>query len=97
MVLAFDLSVALGLCPPEDAARVRRHLTAQGMPTGLDAGAFTGRMPDPATLIDHMAADKKVKDGRIRFVLARGIGKAFVADDVALEVVRELLDRAAAA
>jgi len=97
MVMAFDLSVALGLCPPEDAARVRRHLTAHGMPTGLDAGAFTGRILDPAALIDHMAADKKVKDGRIRFVLARGIGKAFVAEDVALGAVRELLDRAAAA
>ncbi|HUT47972.1 MAG TPA: 3-dehydroquinate synthase [Alphaproteobacteria bacterium] len=97
IVMAFDLSVALGLCPPEDAGRVRRHLTAHGMPTGLDACAFTGHTPDPARLIDHMAADKKVKDGRIRFVLARGIGKAFVAEDVALGAVRELLDRAAAA
>ena len=44
-----------------------------------------------------MAADKKVKDGRIRFVLARGIGQAFIADDVALDAVRDLLDRAAAA
>jgi 3-dehydroquinate synthase len=97
MVMAFDLSAALGLCPPEDAARVRRHLSAHGLPTGLDAKIFSGRAPATAALLDLMAADKKVKDGRIRFVLVRGIGRAFVADEVALDAVRDILDRAAAA
>jgi len=97
MVMAFDLSAALGLCPGEDAARVRRHLATHGLPTGLDSKVFAGALPGSATLIDLMATDKKVKDGRIRFVLARGIGQAFVADDVALDAVRDLLDRAAAA
>jgi len=97
IAMAFDLSASLGLCPPEDAARVRRHFAAHDLPSGLDAKIFSGRRPSSSDLIELMAADKKVKDGRIRFVLARGIGQAFIADDVALEAVRDLLDRAAAA
>jgi 3-dehydroquinate synthase len=97
IAMAFDLSTSLGLCPPEDAARVRRHFAAHDLPSGLDAKIFSGRRPSSSDLIELMAADKKVKDGRIRFVLARGIGQAFIADDVALEAVRDLLDRAAAA
>jgi len=97
MVMAFELSATLGLCPPEDAARMRRHLSAHGLPTGLSAQAFGGRRPDPDRLIEHMAADKKVANGRVRFVLTRGIGAAFMADDVELSAVRKILDRATAA
>ena len=39
-----------------------------------------------------MAHDKKVRQGRITFVLARGIGRAFVANDVPIEAVRTVLD-----
>ena len=38
-----------------------------------------------------MAQDKKVRDGRLRFVLARGIGEAFVAEDVPMDAVRATL------
>jgi 3-dehydroquinate synthase len=38
-----------------------------------------------------MGQDKKVVDGRLRFILARGIGEAFVADGVDTGVVRSLL------
>ena len=47
--------------------------------------------------IEHMRHDKKVAAGRIAFVLVRGIGEAFVANDVALDDVRRLLGAAAAA
>lgn len=43
-----------------------------------------------------MAQDKKVVDGRLRFVLARGIGEAFVADDVPGDAVLRLLEDALA-
>lgn len=79
-VMAFELSVAMGLCPAEDAARVRRHLAAVGLPTSLEL--FQGIIWDPARLIEHMTSDKKVKDGRNVFVLVRGIGKAFLSADV---------------
>jgi 3-dehydroquinate synthase len=95
MVLAFDLSVQLGLCPAEDAARVRRHLAAIGLPTGL--GANLGTQSTPERLVDHMMRDKKVQEGRITFVLAHGIGKAFVSRDVSFEDVHQLLRNAAQA
>ena len=95
MAMAFDLSARLGLCPAEDAVRVRRHLAACGLPTGLDS--LPGRAWRTADLIDHMRQDKKVRDGRIAFVLVRGIGQAFVARDVDVAEVEALLERAVAA
>lgn len=94
MVLAFDLSVRLGLCPPEDAERLRRHLRAVGLPTRL--GEIEGGW-DTAALLRHMAKDKKVRDGRLTFVLTRGIGRAFVSSDVDLDAVAGLLGGALAA
>lgn len=38
-----------------------------------------------------MHHDKKVRDGRLTFVLARGIGKAFVSRDVAPQAIEALL------
>ena len=89
LCLAFDLSTRLGLCAATDADRVRRHLAAAGLPTTIDD--LPARAWNAGRLIEHMAHDKKVRAGRVTFVLARGIGKAFVADDVPIETVRTLL------
>ena len=95
MVMAFDLSVHLGLCPAGDAARVKRHFAAVGLPMSLDSVA--GQDWSSNALINHMRLDKKVRDGRITFILARGIGDAFIADGVSLKDVEALLDNAIAA
>ncbi|MFN3644078.1 MAG: 3-dehydroquinate synthase [Gemmobacter sp.] len=87
--LAFDLSARLGLCPPADARRVRAHLRAMGMMAAL--ADIPGDLPDAAGLLALMAQDKKVIDGRLRFVLARGIGQAFIAEDVPGDAVAALL------
>jgi 3-dehydroquinate synthase len=89
MVLAFDLSVRLGLCPTEDAARVRRHLETAGLPCGFAALPAIRWSAD--ALIAHMTRDKKVRDGRTTFVLARGIGEAFVSREVDIDDVHQLL------
>jgi 3-dehydroquinate synthase len=96
MVMAFDLSVRLGLCPAEDADRVRRHLSAVGLPTRLSEVAGVPSW-NPAELLGHMARDKKVDQGRITFVLVRGIGQAFTARDIADADVSAVLERACAA
>ena len=44
-----------------------------------------------------MSHDKKVRDGQVTFILARGIGDAFIARDIKPETVRRLLDGAVAA
>jgi 3-dehydroquinate synthase len=96
LAMAFDFSVALGLCPAGDAARVRHHLEAVGLATSPRAIAGdNARSWDASRLVEHMRGDKKNRDGRITFVLARGIGRAFVARGVdeapALETVRRAL------
>ena len=87
--LAFELSSRLGLCPQEDPSRLRQHLREMRMKA--DLSDIEGELPNADGLIALMMQDKKVRDGRIRFVLARGIGAAFVADDVPMEAVRALL------
>ncbi|MBB3066348.1 3-dehydroquinate synthase [Limibacillus halophilus] len=80
MMMAFDFSVRLGLCPAEDAERLRRHTASLGLPT--DPSQVPGQFFAPAALIEHMTRDKKVRDGRMTFILARGIGKAFITSEV---------------
>lgn len=92
--LAFALSQRLGLCSQEAPSRVRAHLRAMGMK--VDLADIPGDLPDAETLLGFMAQDKKVMDGRLRFILARDIGQAFVADDVPGEAVLSLLRDAGA-
>jgi 3-dehydroquinate synthase len=87
--LAFETSRRLGLCSADDALRVRRHFQDVGLP--VDLAAVPGSLPDAAALVALMGQDKKVRDGRIAFVLARGIGAAFVAPEVDLAVVAGVL------
>ncbi|HSE77576.1 MAG TPA: 3-dehydroquinate synthase [Alphaproteobacteria bacterium] len=95
ITLAFELSARLGLCATGDAERVRRHLEAVGLPTAL-ARADLGRL-DANSLIASMAHDKKARGGAAIFILARGIGEAFVARDVDPAALRALLADAVAA
>ncbi|MBO9408757.1 3-dehydroquinate synthase [Shimia sp. R9_1] len=87
--LAFELSARLGLCSQEDPSRVRQHLREMGMK--VDLKDIEGELPDADALLDLMGQDKKVVDGQLRFILARGIGNAFVTADVPRDVVRALL------
>ena len=89
MALAFDYSARIGLCAPEHAARVRRHLAAMGLPdslgaAGIDAGG--------ARLVEHMRHDKKMDAGTLPFLLARGIGRTFLDKSVQLADVAAFLD-----
>jgi shikimate kinase/3-dehydroquinate synthase len=88
LCLAFALSARLGLCGDADAARVRAHIGACGLPSRI---ADLGRALSAATLVGHMRRDKKARDGGLVFILARGIGQAFVATDVAEQAVTDLL------
>lgn len=90
--LAFETSFRLGLCSQEEPSRVREHLKTMGMKT--DLADIPGDLPDADTLLGLMGQDKKVLDGKLRFILAREIGDAFVATDVDLSVVRSVLEDA---
>ncbi|HVC59285.1 MAG TPA: 3-dehydroquinate synthase [Acetobacteraceae bacterium] len=86
--LAFRLSARLGYCSSADADRVVSHVAAMGLPAEL---AMLNRRFSAATLVGHMRRDKKVRDGALNFVLARGIGQTFTAADVPMAAVTELL------
>ncbi|MEP1538286.1 MAG: 3-dehydroquinate synthase [Paracoccaceae bacterium] len=90
--LAFELSARLGLCAQEDPSRVRAHLKDMGMKT--DLSDIPGDLPGADALMDLMGQDKKVIDGKLRFVLAREIGSAFVTSDVPSDAVKDVLNAA---
>ena len=89
MSLAFDLSVHLGHCDHQDARRVRTHLESVGLPVSL--AQIQGGMPDKIAVLAHMDHDKKVRDGKLTFVLARKIGEAFLTQDVPRQAVLDVL------
>jgi shikimate kinase/3-dehydroquinate synthase len=86
--LAFRLSADLGLCDRAESERVVAHMAAVGLPAEL---ALLNRRFSAANLIAHMQRDKKMRDGKLHFVLARGIGQAFTKADVPAEAVTALL------
>ena len=85
IIQAFAVSVKLGLCSAQDLERTKAHLEKAGLPISPPALS-------PEALLAHMHKDKKVKDGKMVFILSRGIGKAFISDAVqeadVLEIVR---------
>ncbi len=87
--LAFELSQRMGLCAQEAPSRVRAHLKSMGMKT--DLADIAGDLPGAEALLALMGQDKKVIDGRLRFILARAIGDAFVAADVPSDLVLGVL------
>ena len=93
MVLAFDLSARLGLAPKEDWVRVRDHLKNIGLPVSPPKSGQHGPITT-ARLMAHMGQDKKVKDGAITFILARGIGQAFTTAAVPPAQVEDMLTSA---
>jgi 3-dehydroquinate synthase len=87
--LAFAFSARRGLLPAAEAARVERHLAAVGLPVRVCAVA--GGVPDADRLMELIAQDKKVRRGKLTFILARGIGASFIAHDVDAAEVRDFL------
>ena len=80
MVLAHRFSSRLNLAKPDDARRVEAHLRTVGLPTDLDD--ISGSLPDAEALVSYIAQDKKVSRGSLSFILTRGIGRSFIANDV---------------
>jgi len=87
-LMAFDLSARLGLSPAPALDRLRAHLDAVGMPTRLPAIEGGWQVE---RLMAHFAHDKKVDQGRLTFILARGIGQSFISRDVPEDSLREVL------
>jgi 3-dehydroquinate synthase len=89
MSLAFEFSARRALLPRAEAERVTRHLAAVGLPTRVSE--VPGGVPDADRLMDLIAQDKKVKRGKLTFILVRGIGASFIAPAVDASEVRAFL------
>jgi len=87
--LAFETSARLGLCSQEIPSRLRAHLRTMGMAT--DLADIPGDLPDADALLALMGQDKKVVAGKLRFIMVRAIGEAFVTSGVPSETVLGVL------
>jgi 3-dehydroquinate synthase len=87
--LAAEFSVRLGGLAPEQAARAIRHLSGTGLPVRL--AEIAGGPPDADRLMELIAQDKKVRHGKLTFVLLRDIGAAYMSHDVDPALVRAFL------
>ncbi len=87
--MAFALSSELGLCPRQETDRLHRHLISTGLPATVDQIELKTLTPE--VIMQHMRQDKKVTDGRLTFILARGIGRAFIENYVAEDAVTRML------
>src|SRR6202008_1139848 len=93
MVLAAEFSASLGMIPQAAAVRVERHLAEVGLPTRLQdiAGFAQEGLADADALMALMAQDKKVRRGKLTFILLEAIGRAVIARDVEPDRVRDFL------
>jgi 3-dehydroquinate synthetase len=90
MALAFDFSATRqGLCTKTEAACVIRHLAAAGLPTRIQD--IPAPLPAIGELMELIAQDKKIKRGRLTFILVHGIGDAFIENGVDAAEVRAFL------
>lgn len=90
MVLAHKFSAQKGLSSTQDGVRIQRHLQKAGLPTSLNE--IKGNLPPTRELMHHISQDKKVSRGKLNFILTKGIGKAFIANDVDPEEVSQFLE-----
>ncbi|HXF65611.1 MAG TPA: 3-dehydroquinate synthase [Burkholderiales bacterium] len=87
MVLAARLSRRLGLIGAQEVERITALIAAAGLPVHPpDLGL--------ARYLELMGRDKKVAGGRIRFVLLRRIGEAFLSEEVPHAALAEVLGEA---
>ena len=89
LVMAADLSMRLGRCAPDQAARIKRLVAAAALPTAPPAEM------SPDAFLTHMARDKKAQDTGLRFVLLQdGPGQAELVDAVPPQALKQTLEAA---
>ena len=85
MYAAAELAVKSGIYNPQEASLIRELIESYALPALI---------PDdlsPADMISAMEIDKKVKAGRIKFVLPEAIGKVRLEDDVDRQLIRDII------
>jgi 3-dehydroquinate synthase len=86
MLAAGEISLAMGLWRPGDQQRQRAVIAAAGLPLAWPA-------LDPQAVLACLQGDKKVRSGKVRFVLPTAIGTVEIRDDVGPEIIVLALER----
>jgi 3-dehydroquinate synthetase len=86
IVAACAISVKRAGLPPDQHAAIVDLLGRFGLPTRLPQNY------PRKTILDAVKFDKKFKSGKVRFVVTRRIGRAYVADNVTLDDIREAVE-----
>jgi 3-dehydroquinate synthase len=87
MVAAARMSAEIAGLPAEHVKRIVALLEAFELPTRLPQSITSG------AIIEHMKHDKKFSEGKIRFVLLRSLGDAFVTKDVTPEQIEQAIEQ----
>ena len=84
MAAVASLAVQRGVFPQADAERQKRLIRSAGLPS---------QWPDldPDLVLSTLQGDKKVRNGRLRFVMPSGIGAVSIMDDVSSDEIRACL------
>ncbi len=84
MIAAGEVSLAMGLWSQEDQSRQKAVIAAAGLPLAWPD-------LDPEAVLECLQGDKKVRDGKVRFVLATSLGTVEIRDDVSSDTIRAVL------
>jgi 3-dehydroquinate synthase len=84
MIAAGEVSLAMGLWSQEDQSRQKAVIAAAGLPLAWPD-------LDPEAVLECLQGDKKVRDGKVRFVLPTGLGTVEIRDDVSATTIRAVL------
>ncbi len=88
-VLAHEFSNRMNLCDADSVERVKQHFKAVGLPTTM--AQIPGDLPNAEKLLEYIAQDKKVTRGELTFILTKGLGKSYIANNVTASEVLAFL------
>jgi 3-dehydroquinate synthase len=84
MIAAGEVSLGMGLWSQDDQRRQKAVIAAAGLPMAWPD-------LDPDAVLECLQGDKKVRDGKVRFVLPTGLGTVEIRDDVSAATIRSVL------
>jgi 3-dehydroquinate synthase len=84
-IMAADLSRRLGWLTERDVERTKELFQAAGLP-------IKGPQLETEKYLNLMGLDKKVSDGKIRFVLLKALGQAVISNDVPPDLLKQTLE-----
>ena len=79
----------MNLCDADSVERVKEHFKQVGLPTKISD--IPGSMPGADKLMQYIAQDKKVSRGKLTFILTKGLGKSYIANNVTASEVEAFL------